>query len=249
MTAIVDRLRAAGCVFAEQEAQLLSEAAGSPGELESLVARRIEGLPLEQLLGWVEFLGMRLAVGPGVFVPRKRTEFLARQAIERTRPGTVVVELCCGCAAIAAAVHAAVPEARVHAAELDPEAVRYARRNCARVHEGDLDEPLPGELAGRVGVLVANAPYVPSAEIAFMPPEAREHEPNRALDGGPDGLDIARRIAARAGHWLAPGGSLLIETSTRQSDALAESFTANGLEPVVLHDEERAATVVLGENR
>src|SRR5690606_11440977 len=102
---LVARLRRAGCVFAEDEARLLREAA-SGAELEALVARRVAGAPLEVLLGWTDFAGLRVAIAPGVFVPRRRSELLARLAAEALPPGGVVVELCCGVGAIAAAVRA-----------------------------------------------------------------------------------------------------------------------------------------------
>src|SRR5919107_1611782 len=178
---VVHRLRAAGCVFAEDEARLLVEAVRSPAELTSLVARRVAGEPLEHLLGWAEFCGLRIAVGPGVFVPRRRTELLVRLAAPLLRPGDVVVELCCGAAAVATALAAAVPGLALHAVDVEPAAVDCARRNLApfggHAYEGDLDTPLPAELHGRVDVVVANPPYVPTDAIALMPPEARDHEP------------------------------------------------------------------------
>ncbi|RZT84131.1 putative protein-(glutamine-N5) methyltransferase [Pseudonocardia sediminis] len=378
---VVARLRAAGCVFAEDEAALLLEAAADEAALDSLVARRVEGLPLEHLLGWAEFGGLRIDVAPGVFVPRRRTEALVHEAVallgsptasppslppampDRSGPavrvGTpgprmpIVVDLCCGAGAIGAAVAstlrslhtgssstpgpstpgpstpgpstpgpstpgpatpgpavpgaavpgaavpelagpepavpgAAVPELAVpelaapgsvgpesavpgaavsgwagpesagpggvpielHAAEIDPAAVACARRNLApfrgHVYEGDLDAPLPAELRGRVSVLVANVPYVPTDAIATMPPEARDHEPRVALDGGADGLDVARRVAAAAPGWLAPGGSLLIETGREQSAVLAGVFTAHGLRARVVEDDDLGSTVVIG---
>lgn len=245
---VVARLRAAGCVFAEDEARLLRAAAGDPAGLDALVARRVSGEPLEHVLGWAEFCGLRIAVGPGVFVPRRRTGFLAEQAVALTPPGGVVVELCCGTGAVAAVVAAAVPDARVHAVDVDPAAVALARRNLpgGRVHEGDLDAPLPADLRGHVDVLVANAPYVPTAAIALMPPEARLHEARVALDGGPDGTDVQRRVAAAAPRWLAPGGHLLIETSDRQAPSTAAAVRSHGLVARVVVDEERDATVVVG---
>jgi release factor glutamine methyltransferase len=244
---IVTRLRAVGCVFAEDEARLLVEAARDPAELEELVRRRESGLPLEQLLGWVEFCGLRIAVGPGVFVPRRRTELLVREAARRAPAHATVVELCCGAAAVAAALTAVLDHPDVHAADVDPAAVRCARRNLphAHVYEGDLDAPLPAELAGRVDVLVANAPYVPTDEIGLMPPEARDHEPRVALDGGADGLDVARRVVAAAPRWLRPGGIVLVETSVRQAPALAAAATEAGLVAQVVHDENTGGTAVL----
>ena len=246
--AVVTRLRAAGCVFAEDEAALLV-AAGSGAELDRLVARRVAGEPLEQVLGWAEFCGRRFVVEPGVFVPRRRTQLLVREAAARTHPGAVVLDLCCGVGAVGAAVAAAAGPVELHAADLDPAAVRCARRNLAglgTVHEGDLYAALPASLRGRVGVLVANAPYVPTAAIALMPPEARDHEARVALDGGPDGLDVQRRVIAGAAGWLAPGGALLVETSDRQAPSSLAAFTAAGLTARVVEDDELGGTVVVG---
>ncbi|MDA3627626.1 putative protein N(5)-glutamine methyltransferase [Saccharopolyspora sp. WRP15-2] len=245
---MVAALRSAGCVFAEDEAALLHEAAHDDTELAELVRRRVSGLPLEQVLGWAEFCGLRISLSPGVFVPRRRTEFLAEQAIALTGSGPVV-ELCCGAGAVAAAVLVAHPSVELYAADVDPAAVSCAAGNlpgAAGVVRGDLYRALPDELRGRVEVVVANAPYVPTGEVGMMPPEARLHEPAVALDGGADGLDIQRRVAAEAPRWLAPGGNLLIETSRRQAPGTAALFTEAGLLPRILHCEERDATVVAG---
>jgi release factor glutamine methyltransferase len=250
--ALVARLRAAGCVFAEDEARLLCEAAASPAELESLVSRRVEGLPLEALLGWAEFCGLRVVVEPGVFVPRHRTEFLVKRAVdevlERDRDA-VVLDLCCGAGAIGAAIASRVgPEGEFHAADIEPAAVRCARVNLeprGTVYEGDLYDALPETLRGRVTVLAVNAPYVPTESISLMPPEARLHEPTIALDGGEDGLDVHRRVAERASEWLAPGGVLLIETSRGQADTSAALFAAAGLDSVVETSDDFDATIVV----
>jgi release factor glutamine methyltransferase len=195
---VVTTLRAAGCVFAEDEASLLVAAAGSPAELAAMVDRRVAGLPLEHILGWAQFCGLRIAVDPGVFVPRRRTEFLVHQAV--ALGGSVVVDLCCGTAAVGAAIAAALGPVELHAVEIDPAALPCARRNVTRghVYEGDLFTPLPDALRGRVDLLVANAPYVPTDAIGTMPPEARDHEARVALDGGADGLDVQRRVVAEA---------------------------------------------------
>jgi release factor glutamine methyltransferase len=241
------RLRAAGCVFAEDEARLLIATARTPDELSVMVERRAAGLPLEQILGWAEFCGLRIAVEPGVFVPRRRTEFLVQQVVSLARPGAVVVDLCCGAGAIGAALAAAVDRAEVHAVDIDPAAVRCARRNVpGRVYQGDLYQPLPASLAGRVGFVVANLPYVPTGEIGFLPPEARAHEPLVALDGGPDGLDVLRRVTAGAPGWLAPGGYVLIETSERQAPLAASVFAASGLTSRTASSTDLNATVVIG---
>jgi release factor glutamine methyltransferase len=250
---IVARLRAAGCVFAEDEAGLLISAAATPADLVGLLDRRVAGLPLEHLLGWAEFCGLRIAVDPGVFVPRRRTEFLVAEAVTEALalgPGAVVVDLCCGSGAVGVAIATALDGTALHAADVDPAAVRCARRNVAtvggHVYEGDLDEPLPVSLRGRVDVLVANAPYVPTEAMRLMPPEARLHEPPVALDGGSDGLDVLRRVIAVAPRWLAPGGCLLFETSERQAPVAADALAAHGLRPRVSTSEELYATVVVG---
>jgi release factor glutamine methyltransferase len=247
---IVSRLRAAGCVFAEDEARLLLSTARTPDELDAMVDKRVAGLPLEQVLGWAEFCGLRITVAPGVFVPRRRTEFLVQQAVVLARGGDVIVDLCCGAGAIGAALAAAVDRAEVHAADIDPAAVRCARRNLpgpgGHVYQGDLYEPLPAGLRGRVGILVANVPYVPAGEIGFLPPEARAHEPRVALDGGADGLDVLRRVAAGAPHWLTPGGHLLIEISERQAPSAQAAFAASGLSARVASSDDHDATVVIG---
>jgi release factor glutamine methyltransferase len=249
---VVSSLRAAGCVFAEDEAELLLSTARTPDELAAMVRRRAEGLPLEHVLGWAEFCGLRISVGPGVFVPRRRTEFLVERAAalapRRTRP--VVVDLCCGSGAVGAALAAVLGDVELHAADVDPAAVRCARRNVAaaggRVHAGDLFAALPAGLRGRVDVLAANVPYVPSDEVALLPAEARDHEPRAALDGGADGLDVLRRVATAAGAWLAPGGLLLTETSERQAAAAAAVLTAAGLTARRWTSEEPYATVITG---
>jgi release factor glutamine methyltransferase len=243
----VTRLRAAGCVFAEDEARLLVSEARTPEDLAEMVDRRVAGLPLEQVVGWAEFCGLRISVDPGVFVPRRRTEFLVQQAALRARPHDIIVDLCCGAGAIGAALAAALDHAEVHAVDIDPAAVRCARRNVpGHVHQGDLYQPLPARLRGRVSIVAANVPYVPSGEIGLLPPEARAHEPRVALDGGPDGLDVLRRVAAGAPAWLAPGGHLLIETSERQAPQAAAAFANSGLTPQVVSSADLSATVLAG---
>jgi len=247
---VVAALRAAGCVFAEDEAELILAAARTPDELTDLVGRRASGLPLELVLGWAEFRGLRVAVEPGVFVPRRRTEFLVERALAQVPDASVVVDLCCGSGAVGAALAAALGPVELHAADIDPAAVRCARRNVreagGHVHAGDLFEALPGNLRGRVDILAANVPYVPTDEVGLLPAEAREHEPLVALDGGTDGLDVLRRVAARAPGWLAPGGCLLIETSERQAPAAVEAFIGGGLKARLAVSEEWFAHVVIG---
>jgi release factor glutamine methyltransferase len=245
---IVSRLRAAGCVFAEEEAELLRSAATSAEQLDTMVGQRVSGVPLELVVGWAEFCGLRIAVTPGVFVPRFRSEFLVREAAALARPGAVVLDLCCGSGALGAALRSLVDVGELYAADILPAAVRCARGNLpgAQVFQGDLFEPLPGELRGRVDILLANTPYVPSDEIAFLPAEAREHEPRVTLNGGADGLDLQRRVAAEAAQWLAPGGHVLVEATEWQAPMTVAAFVAGGLTTRVTTDEDWGATVVIG---
>jgi release factor glutamine methyltransferase len=250
LASVVTTLRAAGCVFAEDEAELILAAARTPAEVAAMVDRRVAGEPLELVVGWAGFHGLRITVEPGVFVPRRRTEFLVDQALALAPGARLVVDLCCGSGAVGAALAASLDAPELHAADMDPAAVRCARRNVApyggHVHEGDLYAALPGGLRGRIDVLTANVPYVPSDEVRLLPAEAREHEPLIALDGGADGLDLLRRVAAEAPRWLAPGGALFVETSERQVTAAAEAFLGAGLDTRLAEWEEFGTAVVIG---
>jgi release factor glutamine methyltransferase len=256
---IVLRLRAAGSVFAEQEAALLLAEAVDDADLERMVARRVAGDPLEQIVGWAEFDGIRFVVEPGVFVPRHRTEFLVQQAVAVGHPDAVVLDLCCGVGALGVAVRSRLGEGvALHAADLDPAAVRCARVNVSgtdgatpgRVFEGDLFDPLPESLRGRVELLLANAPYVPTRDIALLPPEAREHEHLLALDGGADGLELHRRVIAGAPAWLAPGGRLLIEVSEAQAGVAASLMADAGLwvQTAIDEQDDDVTTVLIGRS-
>jgi release factor glutamine methyltransferase len=222
-----------------------------------MVDQRAAGQPLEHVIGWAEFCGLRIAVDPGVFIPRRRTEFLVRQAtaLAGRAPGAalrrpVVVDLCCGSGAVGAALAAALDRAELHAADIDPAAVRCARRNVAtaggQVYQGDLYTALPARLRGRIDILAANVPYVPTGAVGLLPPEARVHEPRVALDGGADGLDVLRRVTAAAPQWLAPGGHLLVETSERQAPQAVEAVAHDGLLARVAHSSALNTTVVIG---
>jgi release factor glutamine methyltransferase len=247
---LVERLRAAGCVFAEEEADLLLAQAGGPAELDAMVSRRVAGTPLEQVLGWVDFCGLRIGLEPGVFVPRRRTVLMVQEAVRRARAvEPVVLDLCCGSGAVGLAVLEALGRGELHASDLDPVAVHCARANVGdrgQVHLGDLDASVPDRLRGSVDVLTANVPYVPSDEIALMPPEARDHEARVALDGGADGLFVLGRVAGVAPGWLAPGGCLLVEVAERQVPVAAGLLESHGLRAEVVTDEDLGATVLVG---
>ena len=253
---VVERLRAAGCVFAEDEAELLVQAVKDEVEpstrLAALVARRCAGEPLEHVVGWAEFCGLRIEVGPGVFVPRRRSEFLVELAVDLGREARAIVDMCCGSAPFATVLARRLPRAEVHAADIDAGQLAYARRNLAPfagrapVHEGDLFQALPERLRGSVDLLVVNAPYVPTGAIATLPAEARAFEPLESLDGGADGLAVHRRVAAEAPAWLAPRGHLLIETSEAQAEPMLDAFGEAGLKAWIAQDQELEATVVIG---
>jgi release factor glutamine methyltransferase len=242
----VEALRKAGCVFAEDEARLLIDAAATPEDLADLVDQRVKGLPLEQILGWAEFCGRRILVEPGVFVPRRRTELLVYEVVALAPAGAVIVDMCCGSGAVGAALLARLDGIDLHAADVDPAAVRCATRNIgAQVYQGDLFDALPTALRGRVDVLVANVPYVPSDAVATMPPEARSYEPRTALDGGVDGLDLARRLVGEARDWLAPGASVLFEASESQLPAAVDIVVGHGFRSRVARSEELDAAAVI----
>jgi release factor glutamine methyltransferase len=253
LDALAARLRAAGCVFAEEEAALLLEVTDSPDELDALVRRRVAGEPLETIVGWARFAGLQVACASGVFVPRLRTELMVRlavarltsPAVDRSGPATVL-DLGCGTGAIGAAVANRVRGVRVWAVDVDPAAVACARRNLPpdQVLLGDLYDPLPAGL--RFDVVLANAPYVPTDEIALMPAEARDHEHRVALDGGADGLAVQRRAIAGAGGRLAPGGAILVETGRHQAPATARLMADAGLLAEIHTDDEIGGTVVAG---
>ncbi|MDP4332942.1 putative protein N(5)-glutamine methyltransferase [Curtobacterium sp. A7_M15] len=247
--ALAARLRAAGSVFAEDEADLLLEAGdGDAVRLRALVQRRLGGEPLEYVLGWAAFDGHRLRVTPGVFVPRTRTTVVVEQAARRLHRYDRVVDLCCGVGAISVALLRRVGALDLVASDIDPAAVEVAAENIGDrgiVVAGDLFAPLPDRFRGAVDVIAVNAPYVPTASIPMMPSEARDHEHRVALDGGADGLDLHRRIASGAGEWLRPGGSVVIEVSAAQASASASGFDAAGLPATVESDDEVDGTCVV----
>lgn len=247
--ALVARLRAAGCVFAEDEAEVLRSSAHDDAHLEAMSARRVAGEPLEHVVGWAVLCGVRVHVGPGVFVPRQRSALLARTAASLVAASDVVVDLCCGSGALGLAVATLVPGVEVHACDVDPVAVACASRNLAPVggtaYAGDLYEALPARLRGTVAVVVANVPYVPSREIATLPREARDHEPRATLDGGDDGLEVARRVVAQARDWLRGNGSVLVETTPDQATTVERWALEHGGDPRTVTDDELDATVVV----
>ncbi|MET0416683.1 MAG: putative protein N(5)-glutamine methyltransferase [Actinoplanes sp.] len=247
VAAAVLRLRTAGCVFAEEEAGVLGSAAADDAAFAAMVERRALGEPLEQVVGYADFAGVRVRLRPGVFVPRVRSELLVRLATADAGTGTAVVDLCCGSGALGLAVRHQRPGIDLHAADVDPVAVACARDNLdSQVYQGDLFGALPEALRGRIGVLLANVPYVATRHIPLLPAEARDHEPHSTLDGGSDGLDVFRRVVAGAAFWLTPGGVLLSEITEAQAEAAVQAVRAGGLDADVIEDEDLEARVVRG---
>jgi release factor glutamine methyltransferase len=248
LTRAVHALRAAGCVFAEDEADVLRAAADDEDAMDAMVRRRAAGEPLEQVVGYADFCGIRVSLRPGVFVPRVRSALLVRLGATAARAvnRAVVVDLCCGSGALGVAVKAQAKQSIVYAADSDPTAVACARDNLVeRVYEGDLFDALPADLLGRVDVLLANVPYVATRHVPLLPAEARDHEPLTALDGGDDGLDVFRRVTTDAPKWLASGGVMLSEITEAQTGAATAAVEKAGLRAEIAHDEDLEATVIL----
>lgn len=249
---IINRLRSEGCVFAEEETQLLTSEARSIEDLMKMVEQRVNGLPLEYVLGFTKFCGLRIEVERGVFIPRRRTEFLVQQAKVLISPYDIVLDLCCGSGAIGAAIASDLKKILLHSVDIDPVAVRCTSRNITKigglVYQGDLYDALSDSLRGRVNIIVANAPYVPTDSIKLLPQEARLYEPKVALDGGFDGLKLQRKVVEKASNWLVPGGHLLIETSELQATQTSEIFSNSGLITKIARDDKLDATVVIGRN-
>ncbi len=210
--------------------------------LQALVARRAAREPLQHLLGTAVLGPAEVAVGPGVFVPRFETELLLEWGLLAVAdvPGPLVVDLCTGTGALALAVAASRPDATVHAVEVDPDALAWARRNVAgharrvTLHAADVRAPgLLAPLAGRVDLVLANPPYVPDGTP--VPPEVARWDPPRAVFGGPDGLQVVRAVADAASRLLRPGGALGIEHDDSHGDAAPALLRARGFAEVVEH--------------
>ncbi len=237
LAATTAQLKAAGCVAAEEEAaELIEVAAGDLARLADLLARRSVGEPSAWLTGSVRFAGEIVPVCPGVYVPRWQSESMALEAVARLPERGIAVDLCTGAGAIAVVLARRRPLARVVATEIDPLAAACARSNGIEVFEGDMAENLPEALCGQVDVVTAVAPYVPTGELRLLPRDVVDHEPRRALDGGPDGTRSLRLAALAAAGLLRIGGSLLLELGGDQVELLQPVLAEHGyrdLEPLV----------------
>ncbi|MGB9113141.1 MAG: HemK/PrmC family methyltransferase [Acidimicrobiales bacterium] len=225
---MADRLRAVGCIAAEEEAEELIAAATEGPALEDSISRRERGEPLAWITGTTQFCGHSVLVDPRVYVPRQQTEELARRAAALLAVGgdrCRVVDLCTGSGAIAVHLKWAFPNAMVVAVDVDMRAAACARRNGVIAIRGDLDQPL---VRGAFDVVTAVAPYVPTADLPFLPADVLRYEPRHALDGGHDGLDLLRRVVASTARLLRFGGWLLIEVGGDQDRRLASMLDAFG---------------------
>lgn len=202
----------------------------------SLVQRRRKREPVAYILGQREFFGRSFRVDDRVLVPRPDTETLVETALRRTRDEYLagrLVDLCTGSGCVALSFARERPTWVVRATDISPEALAVARENAVRLGAawnvelllGDLFEPLGDE---QFDAITANPPYIPSAEIASLPPDVRDHEPRLALDGGADGLDIVRRIVSQAPSRLSASGLLALEIQFDQHEKVSALMQAAG---------------------
>jgi release factor glutamine methyltransferase len=245
LAALRTTLSAAGFVAPEEEAnELLARAGGDDALLHALVARRLTGEPLAWITGRTTFCDLEIRVDPGVYVPRWQTEQLARRAVELLPPAGTAVDLCTGTGAIARTLQAAhaqdgVHGARVLATDMDGRAVACARANGVEAYCGDLFAPLPGPVEGRVDVVVAVVPYVPTAALALLQRDTLTFESPLSYDGGPDGTDILRRVLTESPRYLRAGGRVLLELGGEEADALSGELSRLGyVDVAVLLDDD-----------
>jgi release factor glutamine methyltransferase len=238
--AIADTLARAGVVAPDEEASELRAAAADNSErLDALVARRIRGEPLAWITGSATFCDVQVTVLEGVYVPRWQSEGLALRAAALLPDGGIAIDCCTGSGALALVLKRTHPNAQVLATEIDPAAIACAQANEVEVLEGDLLDPVPDSLRGRVDVIVGVVPYVPTGELGFLPSDTFAFESPRAYDGGPDGLRHLRRVVARAPELLRDGGVLLLELGGEEADALGADLDAAGFGEVAeLRDDE-----------
>ena len=235
------RLSRAGFIAAEDEAkELLARAAGDGHLLDSLVARRLTGEPLAWVTGSTSFCGIEIHVDPGVYVPRWQSEPLALHAVDCLPATGVAIDLCTGSGAIARTLMVNRPGAQVVASDIDERAVACAAANGVEVYRGDLFDPLPRTLEGRVDVIVAVVPYVPTPSLPLLQRDTFAFESTLSYDGGLDGTDILRRVLRESPRFLRPGGALLLELGGRQAEELGDDLARLGYVDVsVLSDEDR----------
>lgn len=243
----------------ELQAKLIAnEEISDSSEIQALFEKRAERIPLQHLTGKAYFRNLTLEVGPGVFIPRPETEVVAEFAIQALRavPGEpIAVDLCSGSGAIAFAMATEVPNAKVFAWELNPDSEKYIRKNIeanqasVELVMGDIADEHPQftKLAGIVDVVISNPPYIPNGHIP-RDLEVKLHDPDLALYGGDDGMDVMRVVSKRAMELLKPGGFLVVEHADEQARIVADLFEADGWRQVRSHRDltgrDRAVTAV-----
>ncbi|HET9117117.1 MAG TPA: HemK family protein methyltransferase [Pseudonocardiaceae bacterium] len=231
--ALALQLARAGFPAARGEAREMIQAAwGDPAVWRCWASRRLDGEPLEWLIGFTVFMGHRVRVERGVYVPRPQTEFIAQQAVDALPADGVAADLCTGSGAVAVALRNARADARVVATDIDPNACRCAAKNGVEVYRGHLADPIPTELIGCFDVVVAVVPYVPTDEIIFLPRDVRKYEPAAALDGGANGIELLEQAVSASARLLRTGGSLLLELGGSQDEQLAPALQAAGFDLV-----------------
>ena len=236
---VLHALAEGGCVAPQEEAAaLLGASSEGAGPIDELVARRLRGEPLAWIIGWVSFCGIRVGVTPGVYVPRPHTQALTRRAVSLLPADGIAVDMCTGSGAVAAVLGSAHPHAGIVATDIDPVAVECARDNGVSALVGDLDEPLSPSLWGRVDVMTAVVPYVPTEELHLLPRDVLANESRRALDGGRRGTALLARAAEAAARWLRPGGSVLLELGGDQAGEVAAALTDFGLSEIRVHRDD-----------
>lgn len=231
-----DRLSRAGCVAADEEADELLAGAHDEATLEAWIVRREQGEPLAWITGTQRFCGRQLRVDAGVYVPRPQSEELARRAADVLgRDGGPALDLCTGSGAVAHHLSSTAPNATVVATDVDRRAVLCARSNGVRAVQADLAGPVGDSTFGMV---TAVAPYVPTTALALLPADVQRYEPRRALDGGPDGLRVVRRIARSARRVLRPGGWLFLELGGEQGPPMESALADSGWREVSMWTDE-----------
>lgn len=226
-----------------------------------LVRRRGRGEPLQTILGMTEFYSRPFKVEPGVFIPRPETEHLVETAVELLSPAgrsllsPVAVEVGCGTGIVGISLACELPRLVVHATDVNPRALELAGRNAVALevaarfhgHLGSRFDPLPASLAGKVDLLVSNPPYVRAGDIAGLSVEVAEHDPREALDGGADGLDFYRALAAGMGRWVRPGGAIALEIGDDQAQDVGRILAAGRVQQIrTLQDYSGRDRVVTG---
>jgi release factor glutamine methyltransferase len=236
MDALVEALSRAGCVAADEEAaELADAAAGDMPRLATLLHRRLAGEPLAWVTGRLTFGGLALRVDPGVYVPRWQSLELVDRGARHLPEGPATsraIDLCTGSGAVAAALAARRPGARVVATDSAPQAVTCARANGVDALLGDLFEPVPSEWLGQTDLVVAVVPYVPTGALRLLPRDTLTFEPAAHYDGGPDGTALLDRVVTEAPRYLRPGGALVLELGGDQADAVGAAMARLGYEEI-----------------